>query len=402
MFSDRHLINFCSFIRSMCFGILAVVLAIFLIQLNLSKWQVGFIVSSGLFGAAFGNLAATFLADRFGKKRVLVAYALINALSVLTVCFSANFYTILVAAFFGMLNGRGKDRGVALLVETSILPSLTSPEKRTKSFAWYMTLQDIGLALGGALAGLPTLLQKFLSIPERPSFQILFCFYAVCMALTAGIYLLLSPHATSKQTVTKTCSSEGKKIVTKLASLFALDSLGSGFLTSALIAFYLYERFGVGVEAIGILFTLGRIINASSYFIAVWLSERIGLIRTMVFSHMPSHLLLIGIALFPSFPIAVVLFLLREFLVEMDVPTRQSYIMAVVKPEDRTFASGMTQVVRMGGWAFGPAIAGLIMHHFHTVAPLYIGAGLKLSYDLLLYTSFRKLKPPEETLIIAA
>jgi MFS family permease len=401
--SDRNLIYTSSFIRSIGFGIIAVLVAIFLITLNFTKIQVGFVVSAGLIGGALGNLITTFLADRFGRKKVLIFYALINALSVVALCFATNFYTLLCIAFFGMLNARGKDRGVAVILETAILPSLEDPKNRTKAFAGYAIIQDVGLAVGSAIAGLPTLISSLWDVPQLVSLQSLFYFYGACMAVTALLYMKLSNKAEVPTKKIKTsCSKTGKKIVAKIAALFALDSLGSGFLTSALVSFYLYERFEIGLEALGLLFFCARLINSISYFAAVWVSKRIGLINAMVFSHAPSHLLLIAIAFTPSFPVVVVLFLLREFLVEMDVPTRQSYVMAVVQPEDRTFASGATMVVRMAGWALAPAFAGYIMHTYSSVAPLLIGAGLKLSYDALMYFSFKKIKPPEELPVVVS
>jgi MFS family permease len=396
-FSDRVLIYICSFLRSISFGMIAVILAIFLMQMHFTKAQIGFIISVGLIGAALGNIVATFLGNRIGRRKTLILYGLLTAASGIAIAFSENFYTILCISFLGMLNARGKDRGAAVVLESTMLPSVESSHNRTKAFAWYAIVQDVGLALGGVLAGLPTLLQAAFEIPLFVSLQSLLYFYAGSMVVMAFCYSRLSAEVELSQKEEKaSCSPKGKKIIFKISSLFALDSLGSGFLTSALVAYYLYERFDVGVEVLGLLFFFARILNALSYFIAVWLSKRIGLLKTMFYSHAPSHFLLIAIALTPSFPVVVALFLLRECLVEMDVPTRQSYVMAVVDPSERTFAAGATQVVRMAGWAFGPALAGLVMHHIDSVAPLYIGAGMKLCYDLLLYFSFKKIKPPEE------
>jgi MFS family permease len=178
--------------------------------------------------------------------------------------------------------------------------------------------------------------------------------------------------------------------------LFAIDSLAGGFLTTALLSFFFYRRFGVGLEAIGPMFFAARMLNAVSHFGAAWLARRIGLVKTMVFTHIPSSLLLVSVAYAPSFPVAALLFLLREGLVEMDVPTRQSYVMAVVRPAERTVASGVTHIVRMGAWAVAPAFAGMIMKDVSLMLPLVIGAGMKVGYDLLLWRAFRHVKPPEE------
>lgn len=393
---DQTLIYCASFIRAFSIGMIAVLMAIYLMKVGFTKAQVGIVVSVGLMGGATGNLFVTFFGDCLGRRKVLFGYALLSALGAIAVCVSTNFYTILLAAFFGMINARGKDRGAAVVLESAILPSLETSSERTKAFAWYSLFQDVGLALGGLGAGLPTAISYYWNVPEMISFQASLGIYAFLMLVAGICYLFLSDRTeVSMEKANFQLSPEGKKVITKLASLFALDSLAGGFLTSTLIAFYFYERFEVPVEAIGILFFCSRLLNALSYFGSVWLSKRIGLINAMVFTHSPSHLCLIAVAFSPTFPIAVFFFLLRECLVEMDVPTRQSYVMAVVKPEERTKAAGITQMVRMAGWAAAPAFAGLIMQ-FSLSSPLFIGAGIKLTYDFLMYLSFRKIQPPEE------
>jgi len=191
-------------------------------------------------------------------------------------------------------------------------------------------------------------------------------------------------------------SPESKRIVWKISALFAIDSIAGGFLGSALLSYFFFERFAVPAAMIGGLFFAARVLNALSHLGAAWLAARIGLVNTMVFTHIPSSVLLASVAFAPNFPVAALLFLLREGLVEMDVPTRQSYVMAVVAPEERTWASGVTHLVRLGGWAVAPAFAGWLMQAAALAAPLFIGAGMKIAYDLLLWRAFRKLKPPEE------
>ncbi len=191
-------------------------------------------------------------------------------------------------------------------------------------------------------------------------------------------------------------SGASRRVLWRISSLFALDSLGGGFLTTALLSFFFYERFGVAEEIVAPLFFGARILNALSHLAAAWLAGRIGLVNTMVFTHVPSSLLLVTVAYAPTFPIAAALFLLREGLVEMDVPTRQSYVMAMVRPEERTFASGVTHLVRLGAWAVAPSFAGLFMQGGSLGLPLVIGAGMKVIYDILLYRAFRHLRPPEE------
>ena len=187
-----------------------------------------------------------------------------------------------------------------------------------------------------------------------------------------------------------------KKVVTKLAGLFSLDAFGGGFLTDALVAYWFFRRFGIAEESLGLLFFAVHLLNAASHLGAAWLARRIGLVNTMVFTHLPSSLFLVAAAFAPSLKVAVVLFLCREALVEMDVPTRQSYVAAVVLPNERTFASGIANLARNIFWAVGSSVAGFLMQNVAFSAPLVLGGGAKISYDLLLYRAFRKLKAPEE------
>ena len=192
-------------------------------------------------------------------------------------------------------------------------------------------------------------------------------------------------------------SPRSRAIVARIAGLFAIDSVAGGFLTATFLTLFLTTRFGVDEGAIALLFFGRSVLNAGSHVAAAWLAKRIGLVNTMVFTHLPSSLLLATVTIAPSFGVAAVLFLLREGLVEMDVPTRTSYVMAVVEPAERSVASGLTQLVRMAGWAVGPAIAGVVAASAHSLAtPIWIGAGLKILYDLLLYRAFRHVRPPEE------
>jgi hypothetical protein len=295
-----------------------------------------------------------------------------------------------------MVNGMGRDRGAALVLEQAVLPATASNHERTTAYAIYSMLQDIGHALGALLAALPPLLRHWVPT-EIDAFRMSIGVYALLSLLPAVLYLRLSPRIEDSRLIGAAgVSSDARKILWRISSLFALDSLGGGFLTTALLSFLFHERFGTSIEAIAALFFVARILNAVSHLGAAWLAKRIGLVNTMVFTHMPSSLLLVTVAIAPTFPIAAVLFLLREGLVEMDVPTRQSYVMAVVAPHERTMASGVTQLVRLGAWAIAPFVAGLIMTNPSSTVPLYVGAGMKLLYDVLLWRAFRGIRPPEE------
>jgi hypothetical protein len=262
-------------------------------------------------------------------------------------------------------------------------------------------LQDLGHATGAVLAGLPTLLQNTLAMrgaePHRATLLACASIGLLPLVLYARLSSAIdgdSPRLSANGRFTVTARS--RSILTKISALFAIDSLAGGFLTTAMLSYFFFERFGVSEWMIGGLFFGARLMNAVSHLGAAWLAKRIGLVNTMVFTHIPSSLLLVTVAFAPSFPVAAVLFLLREGLVEMDVPTRQSYVLAVVQPEERTFASGVTNLVRLGAWAVAPTFAGALMNQASMHLPLVIGAALKISYDLLLWRAFRRVRPPEE------
>lgn len=378
---------------------MGVLLGLHLARLEYTAVEIGLVIGSGLSGAALSTLVVTFLGDRFGRRRSLVVLAVLATVGGAALTFTTHVTAMCMVAFVGMVNGMGRDRAAALAIEQAILPATTMHGDRTRAFAWYNVLQDIGHALGGLAAALPVALQQFAGVGELASYQATISVYAVLLFATALLYLGLSPAVettASRAGLLSPVSSESRRVVWRISSLFAVDSLAGGFLGGALLAYFFFERFGVGEAAIATLFFFARAANAVSHLGAAWLARRIGLINTMVFTHIPSSLALIAVALVPEFWMAAALFLVRELLVEMDVPTRQSYVMAVVRPEERTYASGVTSLVRLGGWAIAPFAAGLLMQGVTLATPLLVGAGMKIGYDLLLYRAFRRLKPPEE------
>jgi hypothetical protein len=302
-----------------------------------------------------------------------------------------------LVAFLGMLNGMGRDRGAAFILDQAILPVTTTARDRTLRFAWYNVVQDAGHAAGALLAALPALLRRDLGIGEPASMRTLLVIYAVLLGSTAALYARLSSGVEQPLEARRTAvSPETRRVLWKISSLFAVDSIAGGFLTTSLIAYFFFKRFDASEGSIAILFFFARVANAGSHLGAAWLARRIGLVNTMVLTHIPSSLLLLTVPFAPNFWWAALLFLLREGLVEMDVPTRQSYVMAVARPGERTTASGVTNIVRLAGWALAPSLAGTLMGGTALGAPLVIGASLKISYDILLYGAFRRLSPPEE------
>ena len=395
--TDRQVLYSGAFLRALSTGMVSVLVGLHLDALGMNTGAIGGIVGAGLAGCAGAALLTTFRGDRLGRRRSLVLLAVLGAAGGATVAVGSKALVLGVAAFLGMLNGMGRDRGASLIVDQVILPATAGDSDRTRVFAVYNVIQDSGHALGGLLAGLPEVLRSLWGVPREASFRMSIGVYALLLVLTALLYMRLSPAVEGRPVAARApLRPESRRILVRIASLFAVDSLAGGFLTSALLSFFFHQRFGAGEGLIGLLFFGSRFANALSHLGAAWLARRIGLVNTMVFTHIPSSLLLITVAYAPSFPVAALLFLLREGLVEMDVPTRQSYVMAIFPPEERTLASGVTHLVRLGSWSVAPWFAGALMQGASMAAPLVIGALMKVGYDLALWTAFRRLKPPEE------
>jgi predicted MFS family arabinose efflux permease len=259
-------------------------------------------------------------------------------------------------------------------------------------------VQDVGIALGSLLIALPGLLRAATGLPAVPALRLSLAAYVALSALAAVPYLLLPKDVTSARTGSGLQVSPGSRpILARICGLFAIDSVAGGFLTATFLTVFFHARFAADERAIGLLFFGRSVLNALSHLAAARLARRFGLLNTMVFTHMPSSVLLITVTVAPSFAVAAVLFLLREALVEMDVPTRTSYVLAVVQPHERTLASGLTHLVRMGGWAISPVVAGTLAGSAGSLAlPLWIGAAMKIVYDVLLFAAFRRVAPPEE------
>ena len=395
--NDRRILYTAAFLRALATGMLGVLIGIYLATLGFAASGIGLIVGAGLAGGAAATAVAMFAGDRLGRKRFLIALAVLGGLGALAAARFTNAWAVGAAAFVGMLNGMGRDRGAALALEQAVLPATATDRERTRVIAWYNVLQDAGHALGSLLAGLPVLLRGMLHVDALASLRLAILVYVALMAVTALLYLWLSPAIEAPvRSARVTISRESRGVLIRICALFSLDSLGGGFLTTALLSFFFFKRFGVSEGVIGMLFFGARTLNAFSHLGAAWLANRIGLVKTMVFTHIPSSLLLVTVPFAPTFAIAAVLFLMREGLVEMDVPTRTSYVMAMVRPEERTVASTATSLVRMGAWAIAPSFAGLFMQGSSIAVPLWIGAGMKIAYDLLLWRAFRARHAPEE------
>jgi MFS family permease len=400
---DLAVIRTAAFLRAFGVGLLGVILGIYLFRTGRSSLTVGIVVGAGLVGSAAATAVMSFASDRFGRKRSLLMLSSLTAVGGFALAYSSAMPMLLftVLAFVGMLNGTGTDRSPSYAIEQAVIPGLAPDTKRTWNLAFYNALIDGGGSFGALAAGSPILLQHRLGLPLLAAYKALFLGYAALSLVIAATYALLSPAVeTGNATlppIGRRIQPKTRKVLTKLTALFSLDAFGGGFLTDAIVSYWFFRRFGIAEHDLGLVFFAVHVLNAVSHLGAAWLAVRIGLVNTMVLTHLPSSLFLIAVPFASSFKWAVLLFFCREALVEMDVPTRQSYVAATVRPDERTFASGITNVARNVFWAIGSASAGLLMQTLTFSAPLIVGGGAKVAYDVLLFRSFRKLKPPEES-----
>lgn len=388
-------------LRAASVSLAGVLMAIHLANRGLSATAVGLVIGVGMAASAAGTVVTGLHADIWGRRRTLITLGLLAGLGYMAVAFAGTLALFLVVAATTMLNGMGRDRGPASAVEQALLPATTSDEHRTWTMAWYNAAIDTGHALGALGAVLPTVLVGAFQMTDDAGHSGTFLLCGVATMLSAIPYAFLParldravPSAGSP--ARPAVDSETRGIVRRLMALFGLDSIGGGFLSSALVAYWFFERYGLSEVQLAWLFFAARLLNVVSHLAAAWIARRIGLLNTMVLTHLPSSIFLMLAPAAPTAATAAALFLAREALVEMDVPTRQSYVMAVVPPTARTYASGMTNVTRNAGWAIGPLLGGTAMQHVTLAAPLFIGGALKIAYDLMLYRSFRHLRPPEE------
>ena len=397
---DRFIINTAAFLRSLGVGLIGVVLGIYLSRIGFSAFRIGAVLAIGLAGSAVATTVTGFAADRVGRKLFLVILSFLTALGGLALYATPALPLLLGIAFVSMLNGTGTERSATFALEQAVIPGLGPESRRTWNLAFYNVLIDAGSSFGALGAGLPLLIQNQFNFSLLGSYRVLFLGYSGLCTATAIVYSLLSPAVEVNNLPTldraRRVAPETKAIVAKLTALFSLDAFGGGFLTDALVSYWFFRRFGLSEHDLGLVFFAVHVLNALSHLGAAWLARRIGLVNTMVFTHLPSNIFLMAVPFAPSAKCAIVLFFAREALVEMDVPTRQSYLASLVAPGERSFASAVTNVARNVGWAIGSALGGALMQVFAFSAPLIVGGGTKIAYDLLLYRSFCRVRAPEE------
>jgi MFS family permease len=375
----------------------SIFIAVYLSHLGLPLWQIGMVLTGGLLASTLFNMVAGFLADRVGRKRMLVFFGLIPVLAGVVYATMTNQYVLVLIAVVSTLGSRG-GFGPANMLERVILAQSCSDDRRTRMYAIRSTLNSVAVSAGSLFAGGIVILQTRYGLSVGASYMWMFGVYALFNLLTVAIYSLVSEAAEVENVAEEAppLSPETRSYVLRLSLLFSVDSLGGGFITQSLVSFWFFDRFGLGMDAIGTIFAASSLLAAVSFLLAARVSERIGLINTMVYSHIPANLMTMSIPLMPNLAASSTVYVSRSLLSQMDVPTRQSYTMAIVKPEERSRVAGLINLPRSLTSALGPSIAGAIMQFVGPSVPFLIAGGMKVAYDLGLYFMFRNVKPPEE------
>ncbi|MCE7861441.1 MAG: MFS transporter [Chloroflexi bacterium CFX2] len=388
-------------IRMFCYGFLSVVLVLYLSEAGLTEQQAGLLFTFTLAGDAFISLYLTTHADGFGRKKTLIIGALLMLGAGIVFLLTNNLIVLMLAAIIGVISPSGNEIGPFLSVEQAGLTQLIPNKMRTKVFAWYNLAGSFSTAIGALTGGW---LARFLQISgwsAFDSYRYILTGYAIGGFLIAVMFLQVSPaievrtEANDKKKVLGLHKS--RSVVFKLSSFFALDAFAGGLIVQSMIAYWFHVKFGADTGILGSIFFGANILAGISSLLAVKIAEKIGLINTMVFTHIPSNVLLILVPLMPTLPLAIGLLLLRFSISQMDVPTRQSYTMAVVDPDERSAASGVTAIARSVGASLSPALTGVFFGIPALLSmPFFLSGGLKIVYDLLLWREFRMVKPPEE------
>jgi MFS family permease len=382
-------------VRAFGDGFVALLLPIYLVELGYSALAIGAIVTSTLIGTALLTLWVGWIANRHSRRLLLLAAAVLMAATGAGFAVITDFWPLLVIAFVGTMNPTSGDASIFVPLEQTVLTQTIEPRRRTALFARYSVIGSVAAALGVLAAALPDFMTAWTGFPRTAAMQIMFGFYALLGLVALLLYRPLSPAVEIAEEAPK-APLQSKRLVYSMAALFGMDSFGTGFLVQSLLALWLYQAFAVSVTTAAAILFWSSLCSAVSYLVAVPIAARIGLINTMVFTHLPSNIFLILIPFAPDLVTAIALLLARSALSQMDVPTRASYVMAVVAPEERPAAASITAVPKTFAWAAGSMISGYLLTLSTFGWPLVIGGTVKAVYDILLLIKFQKVRPPEE------
>jgi MFS family permease len=387
--------------RLFAYGFLSVVLALYLAEAGLSEVQIGILLTLTLAGDAAITLWLTTQADRLGRRRLLVVGAMLMLLAGIVFLLTRNPILLTLAAIVGVLSPSGNEIGPFLSIEQASLAQLVADKKRTQVFAWYNLVGSFATAVGALTGGWLAQGLQSSGWSALASYRMVLAGYALAGLVLVFSFLSLSLTVEAEEKVSGEKRILGlhksRQVVLKLSALFALDAFAGGLIVQSMFALWFHLRFVVDSGVIGSIFFGANILAGISALLAVKIAQKFGLINTMVFTHIPSSIFLMLMPLMPSLPLAITLLLLRFSISQMDVPTRQSYTMAVVAPDERSAASGVTAIARSVGAALSPSLTGMFLSLPNMISiPFFLSGGLKIVYDLWLYQSFRSTRPPEE------
>jgi MFS family permease len=381
-------------VRTIPYGFLGVLFPVYLSQLGLNAVQIGIVLTLTVATSAFYTFIASLVADRLGRRRSLSFFALTDAAAGVLLFASSAWWAPVAAGIVGNMSVGSGETGPFLSLDQAILPRTSDLKRRTLTFSLYNLIGYASLSVGSLLAGLP----RYLG-PGIEGYRPLFVAYLFSGFLGAMLYSRLSRKVEREQVTASTrqvLSNESKPFVYRMAALFSVDAFAGGFVGQSILSYYFYERYSLDLTSLGLLFGAAQVVTAISFLFAARLAHRFGLVNTMVFSHIPSNILLAAIPFAPTAGPAVVLLLCRQSLSQMDVPTRQSFLMSMVPEEDRTPAAGFTNVSRTTAQSISPSFAGYLIASVWIGSPFLFAGVLKIGYDAILYRVFHRAKPPQE------
>ena len=394
-------------IRLFAYGFLSVILVLYLAELGLKETEIGLLLTLILIGDTLISLWITTNADRIGRRRMLIIGAVLMVFAGVLFALTRNFIVLLIAATIGVISPSGYEVGPFLSIEQAALSQIITDERRTQVFAWYNLFGSFTTAIGSLCGGMLVQGLEQIGVSPLGSYRMVVIGYAAMGLLLAFLFSRLSsvveaprvshPYSPPSDTKRLLGLHKSRKVVFKLSALFSLDAFAGGFVLQSILAYWFYVRFNVQPALLGSIFFGANVLAGLSALAAAKVAKRIGLINTMVFTHIPSNILLILVPFMPNLPLAITVLLMRFSISQMDVPTRQSYTMAVVSPDERSAAAGITGIARTTGASVAPVVTGPLLANSALLSlPFVIAGGLKIIYDLLLYRSFKAIKPPEE------
>lgn len=401
---DGRLLFVTRMTRLFAYGFLAVVLGLYLATVGLSDPQIGLVLSLTLLGDAMISLPITIIADRIGRKRMLIAGAGLMIFAGVVFALTSDITLLTIAAIIGTISPSGNEVGPFLAIEQAALPQTTTDAQRTQVFAWYSLLGSVMTGLGSLVGGL--LAQGLQQAGQTPlnSYRVVIIGYALLGGVLGVMFTRLSPAIEAPLNETPATLNrlfglgKSRPVVFRLSLLFMLDAFAGGLIVQSLVAVWFTRRFGVEPGVIGAIYLGANLFAGLSALAAARIAKRVGLLNTMIYTHVPSNIFLLLVPLMPTLPLAIIVLLARFSISQMDVPTRQSYTVSVVEPAERSAANGVTNIARTGASAVSPLVTGALFNAGGAwiSVPFFLAGGLKLVYDFLLYRSFQAVKPPEE------